>query len=139
MELRAEEGDALEEYARDYHSLLGDGRTRRTFNAILKRIIGSESLCCSQIATFSPGLRALSFGEARLGRLVNGDSTNNQGAQDMEAHCLKKPLDPSKTVGPKHHFLLHRACQYHVPHRESPCDNDTTKLWVGVVADAGSD
>jgi hypothetical protein len=54
VELRAGEGDALEEYGRYYHRLLGDERTRRTFNAILKGIIGSESLCCSQIATFSP-------------------------------------------------------------------------------------
>lgn len=54
MELRESESDALEEYGSYYHLLMGDRRTRRTFNAILKGIIGSESLCCNHIAAFSP-------------------------------------------------------------------------------------
>jgi hypothetical protein len=54
MELRAEEMDALGQYAAYYDCLIGDKRTARTFAEILKGIVGSESLCCARIAAFSP-------------------------------------------------------------------------------------
>ena len=57
MELRESEDNALEEYASHYDRLIGDRRTRRTFNAVLQGIIGSESLRCAQIAAFSPGAK----------------------------------------------------------------------------------
>jgi hypothetical protein len=57
VELREGEENALEEYGRHYDSLMGDRRTRRTFNAVLQGIIGSESLRCAQIAAFSPGTK----------------------------------------------------------------------------------
>ena len=66
MELREAEDDALEGYGRYYHCLLGDQRTRRTFNAVLKGIIGGESLRCARIAAFSPGVKCSAlWGEER--------------------------------------------------------------------------
>ena len=82
MELRTQEGDALEEYGRYYHPLLGDERTRRAFNGILKGIIASESLCCSRIAVFSPELNASEHGERRVRRLVHGESSKRSELDD---------------------------------------------------------
>jgi hypothetical protein len=59
VELRENETDALEGYGRYYHCLIGDKRTGQTFNAVLKGIIASESLCCARIAAFSPGAECL--------------------------------------------------------------------------------
>ena len=54
MELRAVERDLFGEYLGSFDSLTGDRRTRAVFAETVRGIIGSESLCCSRIAAFSP-------------------------------------------------------------------------------------
>lgn len=54
MELSEKEQVQSEEYLRAYERLMGDERTRKTFNGMIYGIIGAESLRASQIARFSP-------------------------------------------------------------------------------------
>lgn len=54
MELSEKERKQSEEYLSAYEQLMGDERTRKTFNGMIYGIIGAESLRASQIARFSP-------------------------------------------------------------------------------------
>ncbi len=54
MDLSDKEREQSEEYLRAYERLMGDERTRKTFNGMIYGIIGAESLRASQIARFSP-------------------------------------------------------------------------------------
>lgn len=54
MELTTAEGDLFAEYLGGFSSLAGDRRTRTLLGETVRGIIGSESLCCSRIAAFSP-------------------------------------------------------------------------------------
>ncbi len=59
MELRAQEIDVFDTYLAPFTALAGDQRTVRLLGETVycpegARIIGSESLCCSRIAAFSP-------------------------------------------------------------------------------------
>ncbi len=64
MELTAAERDLFGEYLGSFDSLTGDRRTRAVFAETVRGIIGSESLCCSRIAAFSPWAGG---GQARRG------------------------------------------------------------------------
>lgn len=54
MELTAAEGDVLGDYLGSFSALAGDRRTAWLLGETVRGIIGSESLCCSRIAAFSP-------------------------------------------------------------------------------------
>lgn len=54
MELTADEQEASQAFLSAYDVLMGDRRTRRTFQAVIAGIIGGESLRASVIARFSP-------------------------------------------------------------------------------------
>jgi hypothetical protein len=54
MELRNAEDDLLAAYLTPFAALAGDRRTAHLLTATVRGIIGSESLCCSRIAAFSP-------------------------------------------------------------------------------------
>jgi hypothetical protein len=54
MELTADEQEASQAFLSAYDVLMGDERTRRTFQAVIAGIIGGESLRASRIARFSP-------------------------------------------------------------------------------------
>ncbi len=54
MELTADEQEASQAFLSAYDVLIGDQRTRRTFQAVIAGIIGGESLRASVIARFSP-------------------------------------------------------------------------------------
>ncbi len=55
MELTAREDDLLGAYLEDFVSLAGDRRTQTLVGETVRGILGSESLICCRIATFSPG------------------------------------------------------------------------------------
>lgn len=55
MELTAAETDVLSDYLGSFATLAGDRRTGWLLGEVVRGIIGSESLCCSRIAAFSPG------------------------------------------------------------------------------------
>lgn len=54
MELRTQELDVFQAYLAPFTALAGDQRTARLLSETVRGIIGSESLCCSRIAAFSP-------------------------------------------------------------------------------------
>ena len=54
MELTATEQDLFGGYLERFAGLAGDRRTRALLGETVRGIIGSESLCCSRIAAFSP-------------------------------------------------------------------------------------
>ena len=54
MELSEKERAQSGEYLSAYERLMGDERSRKTFNGMIYGIIGAESLRASQIARFSP-------------------------------------------------------------------------------------
>lgn len=54
MELHDAEDDLLAAYLTPFATLAGDRCTARLRAATVRGIIGSESLCCSHIAAFSP-------------------------------------------------------------------------------------
>jgi len=54
MELTAAEGELLGGYLGSFTGLAGDRRTRTLLGETVRGIIGSERLCCSRIAAFSP-------------------------------------------------------------------------------------
>ena len=57
MDLRRAEQDLLDTYLTPFADLAGDRRTAHLLDATVRGIIGSESLCCSRIAAFSPCAR----------------------------------------------------------------------------------
>jgi len=54
MELTADEQEAGQAFLSAYDGLIGDHRTRRTFQAVIAGIIAGESLRAAVIARFSP-------------------------------------------------------------------------------------
>jgi hypothetical protein len=54
MELEPNEWDKSEAFLSAFDSLLGDERTRRTYQGIIHGIIAGESLRAAVIARFSP-------------------------------------------------------------------------------------
>jgi hypothetical protein len=64
MALTAAESDVLSDYLRSFVTLTGDRRTAWLLGEAVRGIIGSESLCCSRIAAFSPWAGG---GQARRG------------------------------------------------------------------------
>ena len=54
MELTGTEPDLLNGYLSSFTALAGDRRTGWLLGEAVRGIIGSESLCCSRIAAFSP-------------------------------------------------------------------------------------
>ena len=54
MELSQTEWANSETYLRAFEALIGDERTRRTFQGVLQGIIAGESLRAAVIARFSP-------------------------------------------------------------------------------------
>lgn len=57
MELRAGEQDWLSQYLERFVGLADDRRTAWLVGETVRGILGSESLICSRIATFSPWTR----------------------------------------------------------------------------------
>lgn len=54
MELEQQEWERSETFLSAFDTLIGDERTRRTFQGVIQGIIGGESLRAAVIARFSP-------------------------------------------------------------------------------------
>jgi hypothetical protein len=78
--------DPLRSYVQQFHGLIGDRRTRKTFGEVVKGIIAAGSLICQQIAAQSAGL---SKGSQRVIRLATGASTQRS---ELDAEHLTKRL-----------------------------------------------
>lgn len=75
MEWQANWEGPLQSYLQRFDGLLGDARTRRTFQESIKGIMAAGSLVCQRIAACSPLLSKARDGAQRILRLATGEST----------------------------------------------------------------
>src|SRR6266516_2652715 len=92
MEWKPTWNDPLTRYVARYHDLIGDKRTRTTFDETMRGIMGAGSLICQQIAAASPILAKGKKGAQRVIRLASGESTLRS---DLDAEQLTKQLRES--------------------------------------------
>ncbi len=89
MEWKTTWNDPLTNYVAPYHQLMGDKRTRTTFDETIRGIMGAGSLICQQIAAHSPVLAKAKKGAQRVIRLAHGESTLRS---EIDAEHLTKQL-----------------------------------------------
>lgn len=89
MEWNATWKDPLRTYLAPYEELIGDKRTRKTFEETIRGIMGAGSLICQQIAAHSPMLAKAKKGAQRILRLASGESTQRS---ELDAKHLTKKL-----------------------------------------------
>jgi Transposase DDE domain len=89
MEWNATWNDPLKTYLTPYHNLIGDQRTRTTFDETIRGIMGAGSLICQQIAVHSPVMAKAKKGAQRIIRLASGESTQRS---ELDAVHLTKQL-----------------------------------------------
>jgi ubiquinone/menaquinone biosynthesis C-methylase UbiE len=75
MEWQANWEEPLQSYMQRFDGLLGDARTRRTFQASIKGIMAAGTLICQRIAACSADLSQVKDGAQRVLRLATGEST----------------------------------------------------------------
>jgi hypothetical protein len=89
MEWNTTWNDPLRDYLAPYHDLIGDKRTRTTFDETIRGIMGAGSLICQQIAASSAILAQAKKGAQRIIRLASGESTQRS---ELDAPHLTKQL-----------------------------------------------
>ncbi len=89
MEWKTTWNDPLTRYVAPYHDLIGDKRTRTTFDETIRGMMGAGSLICQQIAVHSPVLAKAKKGAQRIIRLASGESTQRSA---LDARHLTKQL-----------------------------------------------
>jgi hypothetical protein len=89
MEWNATWNEPLKTYLTPYHNLIGDQRTRTTFDETIRGIMGAGSLICQQIAVHSPVMAKAKKGAHRIIRLASGESTQRS---ELDAVHLTKQL-----------------------------------------------
>ena len=89
MEWKTTWNDPLTRYLTRYHELIGDKRTRTTFDETIRGIMGAGSLICQQIAAHSTVLAQVQKGAQRILRLASGESTKRSA---LEAQQLTEKL-----------------------------------------------
>jgi len=81
--------DPLTSYLKPFADLIGDQRTRKTFDETVKGIITAGSLICQQIAAQSAELSRGKKGSQRVIRLATGESTHRS---ELDAEHLTQRL-----------------------------------------------
>jgi hypothetical protein len=89
MEWKTTWNDPLTRYVAPFHDLIGDKRTRTTFDETIRGIMGAGSLICQQIAAHSAVLAKVKKGAQRMLRLASGESTQRS---ELDAQQLTKQL-----------------------------------------------
>ena len=89
MEWETTWNDPLTRYLAPYHELIGDKRTRTTFDETIRGMMGAGSLICQQIAAHSAVLAKAKKGAQRVLRLASGESTLRS---EIDAEHLTKQL-----------------------------------------------
>jgi hypothetical protein len=89
MEWKPTWNDPLTRYVAPYHDLIGDKRTRTTFDETIRGIMGAGSLICQQIAAHSAVLAQGKKGAQRVIRLASGESTLRS---ELDAQQLTRKL-----------------------------------------------
>lgn len=98
MEWKATWNDPLTRYLAPYHGLIGDKRTHRTFDEVVKGIIGAGSLICQRIAVHSAHLSQGKKGSQRVLRLASGESTKRSSI-DAEHLTAQLRTDAAAYLG----------------------------------------
>jgi Transposase DDE domain len=89
MEWKTTWNDPLTRYVAPYHHLIGDKRTRTTFDETIRGIMGAGSLICQRIAASSAVLAKAKKGAQRIIRLASGESTQRS---ELDAQHLTQQL-----------------------------------------------
>src|SRR5579863_619931 len=89
MEWQASWEESLESYLQHFDGLLGDKRTRRTFQASITGILAAGTLICQRIAACSAELSRAKDGAQRVLRLATGESTKRS---QVDAEHLTEQL-----------------------------------------------
>jgi len=89
MEWQAKWEEPLQSYLQHFDGLLGDVRTRRTFQASIKGILAAGTLICQRIAACSGELSRAKDGAQRILRLATGESTKRS---QVDAEHLTEQL-----------------------------------------------
>jgi hypothetical protein len=95
MEWKTTWNDPLTRYLTPYHELIGDKRTRTTFDETMRGIMGAGSLICQQIAAHSTVLTKVQKGAQRILRLASGESTRRS---ELEAQQQMRTLARAETT-----------------------------------------
>ena len=115
MEWNTTWDNPLTEYLAPYHELMGDKRTSKTFDEIIKGIIGAGSVVCQRIAAHSPLLSQGGRGAQRVIRLASGESTKRS---ELDAEHLTTQL---RTAAAEYLFPSWASSQhYRFPARVDP-------------------
>jgi hypothetical protein len=101
MEWKATWDDPLTRYLAPYHELIGDKRTHKTFDEVIKGLIGAGSLICQRIAAHSAELSQGKKGSQRVLRLASGESTKRSSI-DAEHLTAQLRTDAAEYLGQAH-------------------------------------
>src|SRR5258708_21172194 len=98
MEWKATWNDPLTKYLAPYHGLIGDKRTHKTFDEVIKGIVGAGSLICQRIAAHSAQLSQGKKGSQCIIRLASGESTKRSSI-DAEHVTTQLRTDAAEYLG----------------------------------------
>src|ERR1700737_4656957 len=98
MEWKATWDDPLTRYLAPYHELIGDKRTHKTFDEVIKGLMGAGSLICQRIAAHSALLSQGKKGSQRVVRLASGESTKRSSI-DAEHLTAQLRSDAAEYLG----------------------------------------
>lgn len=95
MKLEGTQEGLLPEYLTSFDELIGDQRTRVTFEETVKGVIGAGSLVCQRIAASSAILSAAKEGGQRVSRMATGESTKRSqiNAEALTAALRKRGIE----------------------------------------------
>jgi hypothetical protein len=95
MKLEGTQEGLLPEYLASFDGLIGDQRTRVTFEETVKGVIGAGSLVCQRIAASSAILSAAKEGGQRVSRMATGESTKRSqiNAAALTAALRKRGIE----------------------------------------------
>ena len=95
MEWQANWEGPLQSYVQRFDGLMGDARTRRTFQESIKGIMAAGTLICQRIAACSPLLSRAKDGAQRILRLASGESTKRSqvDAEHLTEHLREVAVE----------------------------------------------
>ncbi len=119
MEWQANWEGPLQSYLQRFDGLLGDARTRRTFQASIKGIMAAGTLICQRIAACSPLLSKAKDGAQRILRLASGESTKRSqvDAEHLTAQLREGAVEQLAQAPEDELWLMARTCANRMPKR----------------------
>src|SRR5258707_6381768 len=107
MEWQSSWEGPLQRYLQRFDGLLGDTRTRRTFQAGITGILAAGTLICQRIAACSGELSQANDGAQLILRLATGESTKlSQGVAEHLTMQLRAVAAGQLAQAPEHEHCL---------------------------------